>query len=91
MIDNSRSMAEEQRTLRENFPLFMRELVAAAGGLPDLHLAVISSDVGAGGITVDSCHPEGERGRFLVKEGCGLDASREHFLAMDGERQQLHR
>jgi hypothetical protein len=89
MIDNSRSMAEEQKTLRENFPLFMRELAAIPGGLPDLHLAVISSDVGAGGLTVDSCQPGGQRGRFLVKDGCGLDASREHFLTVAGERQNF--
>jgi hypothetical protein len=89
MIDNSRSMAEEQQTLRENFPLFMRELAAIPDGLPDLHLAVISSDVGAGGINIDSCHPEGQRGRFLVRDGCGLDASREHFLAVAGDRQNF--
>jgi hypothetical protein len=89
LIDNSRSMAEEQTTLRENFPLFMRELAAIDGGLPDLHLAVISSDVGAGGLTADSCRPAGQHGGFLVKDGCGVDASREHFLAVAGERQNF--
>ncbi len=86
LIDNSQSMAEEQINLSRNFPVFMNELEKIEGGLPDLHVAVISSDFGAGRLVADTCHPLGDLGRFQVKAGCGFDpaAARARFLAVDG-------
>jgi hypothetical protein len=48
MVDNSSSMLLPQANLRTNFPMFIDALKALPGGLPNLHLAVISSDMGAG-------------------------------------------
>ena len=72
LVDNSRSMAQEQASLARNFPLFMRELESR--GKLDLHLAVISSDVGAGGINNDNCRETGHSGIFRTGNNCGLAA-----------------
>src|SRR5262249_43123977 len=48
MIDNSNSMASAQANLKANFSSFMSVLKGIDGGLPDLHLAVVTSDMGVG-------------------------------------------
>ena len=77
VIDDSGSMADKQSNLRSNFPNFINVLNTVQGGLPDIHLGVVSSDmgvlatdgqigprlepVGAGG-----CADRGKDGRLLV-------------------------
>jgi hypothetical protein len=81
MVDNSDSMVEEQENLARNFPLLIGELEKIPGGLPDIHIAVISSNFGAGpNVVSPACPVYGDRGRFLVKDGCGLDGSQFHWL-----------
>src|SRR5262245_60153491 len=46
VIDNSRSMREEQDNLRMNFPQFINVLQQIQGGLPNVHLGVVTSDTG---------------------------------------------
>ena len=46
MIDDSPTTAAFQQSLRDNFPLFVNVLSALPGGLPNLHLGVITSDMG---------------------------------------------
>ncbi|HTE51763.1 MAG TPA: hypothetical protein VK698_13005, partial [Kofleriaceae bacterium] len=71
VIDNSSSMAGEQQLLGENFPRFIEKLGEARGGLPDLHLGVVSSDLGIAPFalpargTGGACEGEGDRGRLL--------------------------
>jgi len=48
MVDNSPSMDPKQAALATNFPKMMSVLQNLPGGLPDLHVGVISSDMGAG-------------------------------------------
>ena len=49
MIDNSSGMSVVQANLLQNFPaLHQRRSESLPGGLPNLHIAVISSDMGAG-------------------------------------------
>ena len=48
LVDDSSSMAAAQATLRQGFARFVTALGNAPGGLPNLHIAVISSDMGAG-------------------------------------------
>jgi len=55
MVDNSNSMEQEQGNLRRNFPNFINVLNSIEGGLPNLHLGVISSDVSAGEVNSNSC------------------------------------
>ena len=64
VIDNSGSMGDEQESLAANFPRFMDELAALPGGLPDLHLAVVSTNLGAGGAALSGCEGAGDDGVF---------------------------
>jgi len=49
-IDSSGSMMEEQASLRANFPKFIEVLETIDGGLPDVHIGVITPDMGASAI-----------------------------------------
>ena len=49
MVDNSPSMDTKQEALAKTFPAMFKVLETMEGGLPDLHIGVISSDLGAGG------------------------------------------
>jgi hypothetical protein len=88
LVDNSSSMTQEQNNLRTNFPNFMTELEKIPGGLPDTRIAVVSSNFGAGP-TVPSpeCNVLGDRGKFQVKTGCGLDTNNGYWLATGGGQQ----
>ena len=85
VIDNSGSMQEEQTNLRNNFPDFMRALENIKGGLPDIRIGVVSSNMGAGPTMVgDGCPVLGDRGSFQAKAGCGLDTSKNpSYLSVD--------
>jgi hypothetical protein len=50
-IDNSVSMAPEQANLVANFPSFINVLKGLPGGLPNVHISVVTSDMGAGAFT----------------------------------------
>lgn len=75
MIDNSSSMAPLQAKLRAQIPTFIDTLAdPATGALPDLHVAVVSSSLGAGAWSnVNQCHSAAtdpstlgdDQGRFL--------------------------
>jgi len=78
MVDNSDSMREEQAALRAQFPKLIRVLTSGDredGGSTqdftppkDLHVAVVSSDLGLGGLDDASgsrCHDLGDDGRLL--------------------------
>ena len=49
VIDNSGSMAGEQASLAANFPTFISVLQQIEGGLPNVHIGIVSSNVGAAG------------------------------------------
>ncbi|HVK89393.1 MAG TPA: vWA domain-containing protein [Kofleriaceae bacterium] len=46
VIDSSGSMREEQESLKANFPRFVSVLESIDGGLPNVHLGVITPDLG---------------------------------------------
>jgi hypothetical protein len=81
MIDNSPSMKEEQENLARNFPAFIDELKKIPGGLPSVHIGIISSDLGAGSMPLmGGCtRVAGDRGILQAKAGCGLNAN-DRFL-----------
>lgn len=72
VIDDSGSMADDQAALvaaarAHLFP----QLAAQAGGLPDLHLGVISTDLGnGGGPSVPGCVGAGDDGALLIGPAC---------------------
>ena len=64
MVDDSGSMTEEQGNLTRNFPVFMRELNVPGA---DLHIAVVSSDLGAGSSSYSTqCANGGDKGTFCM-------------------------
>jgi hypothetical protein len=64
MIDNSSSMSPSQVNLANNLPAFMNVLKGLSGGLPDLRIAVVSSDMGAGDGEITGCAGNGDGGVF---------------------------
>jgi hypothetical protein len=52
LVDNSPSMDPKQRALADNFPKMIEQLDSLPDGRPDLHIGVVSSDIGAGGTPI---------------------------------------
>ncbi|MDB4956648.1 MAG: hypothetical protein JWO36_4217 [Myxococcales bacterium] len=76
VIDNSPSMAEEQASLARNFPRMIDVLQTLDDGLPDLHIGVITSDMGTSGASgtapaapigngPGACQSFGDNGRLV--------------------------
>jgi hypothetical protein len=75
MVDNSPSMKEEQDALRRHFRTFLDELKKIPGGLPNVHIGVVSSDLGAGSMPLGNggcARPGGDRGIFQTKPTCNV-------------------
>ncbi|MFH2006511.1 MAG: hypothetical protein ABI333_08000 [bacterium] len=70
VIDDSGSMAGEQANLRQNFPALMTELRNMTGGLPNLHLGVTSTDLGAGIFQITYCEDVGGNAGNLLTGAC---------------------
>lgn len=66
VVDNSGSMAAEQAKLTENFDDFIDVLRQIEGGLPNVHIGVVSSNVGTLGAPIDGCSGTGDNGQLLV-------------------------
>src|SRR5512143_4165841 len=49
VIDDSPGMLEKQTDLKNNFPNFINVLNGIEGGLPNIHLGVVTSDLGTKG------------------------------------------
>lgn len=77
VVDDSSSMAGEQAALAAGFPALVDVLEGLEGGLPDLHIGVVSTNVGAAGQPgVAGCGRAGDDGRLQVPAACtGLDGS----------------
>ena len=64
LIDDSDGMVLAQQNLVRSFPQFVAALRALPGGLPSLHIAVVSSDMGAGDGSISGCNGLGKAGVF---------------------------
>ena len=97
VIDNSGSMEQEQRSLANNFPEFARVLEGIEGGLPNIHMAVVSSNVGTQPYdATDECQGEGDNGEFQVgacplTDGFDLHLGHRRRQGRDHPRQELRR
>lgn len=67
VIDSSGSMADEQQLLATNFPRFMQQLEGLPGGLPNVHIGVVTTDVGSHGGTVPGCNGWGNAGDLQLQ------------------------
>ena len=59
LIDDSSSMRLSQANLLDNFPTFITSLQSAPQGLPNIHIAVVSQDMGAGDGSIAGCDSTG--------------------------------
>jgi hypothetical protein len=92
MIDNSSSMVPMQTLLTNNLQAFMTPLEMIQGGLPNLHIGIISSSMGAGIYSdVDGCNPEmleNDDGAFHTAgrnpPGCSALMPGEKFIVANG-------
>ncbi|HEU5057674.1 MAG TPA: hypothetical protein VFU21_14165 [Kofleriaceae bacterium] len=71
VVDNSGAMRQEQEALATGFPALLEPLADQDGGLPDLHIGIVSSNVGTGptGGGGDACAGNGDNGVMQVGEG----------------------
>jgi hypothetical protein len=89
MIDNSPAIAPMQQLFTSNLPAFMDVLEGLPGGLPSMHVAVVSSSMGAGiWGDVPGCFPVSEQnddGEFrylgVYPPGCAAPAGK--FIIAD--------
>jgi hypothetical protein len=75
LVDDSASMRLSQDNLLRNFPVLMQALKAQPGGLPNVHIGVISSDMGAGDGSVAGCDSTGGRNGIFQYAPQGTCAS----------------
>ena len=57
IIDDSPSMLDKQTNLKNNFPNFINVLNTIEGGLPNVHIGVVSTDLGTKGATDATAGP----------------------------------
>jgi len=57
LIDDSPSMGDKQKNLAANFPEFIKVLKTIPGGLPNVHIAVVTSDMGSKGAAEPAAGP----------------------------------
>ncbi len=100
VVDDSGSMADKQQNLKDNFPNFINVLNTIQGGLPDIHIGVVSSDMGTkadgvatpgpgvGGIGSGGCGNTGKDGKLLLGQATGVTGTFISDIKLpDGTRQ----
>jgi hypothetical protein len=65
VIDDSPSMGAIQQKLSAQLPIFMQVLQALPEGVPSIHIAVISTDMGAPSDTSIGCSAAGDQAAFF--------------------------
>ncbi len=73
VVDDSSKTAQLQRNLIMNFPILMQRLEDPPG-FADLHLAVVSTDMGAGDGSIPGCDANGGKNgvfQYAPRGGCG--------------------
>jgi hypothetical protein len=92
VIDDSSNTARLQQNLVRNFPVFIQRLSdpSHAAGLANLHIAVVSTDMGAGDGSIAGCDANGGKNgvfQYAARGGCqatNLDAGATYISDVDG-------
>ncbi len=92
VVDDSGSMLEEQTALAAAFPEFVAMLGRIDGGVPNIHLGVVSTNVGTGGEPIGGCstatEPDGDDGALLTGQCAGItDRFLSDLARPDGTRE----
>jgi hypothetical protein len=90
VVDDSNGMMPLQQKLISNFPVFTQVLEGLPQGLPDVHIGVISTNLGAGRFELPGCPLGGDRGALQARPrgpctASGLDPG-QTFIADGGGR-----
>lgn len=96
MVDNSNSMVGEQQSLKREFPKLINVLTTGYRypddpnpfpPVKDMHVGVVSSDMGIPGVELGACHADGgDDGRLQnVPHGDSCDAAYPSFLRFIGD------
>ncbi len=93
VIDNASSMETRQQALSRGFGAFIDELEVLGAGRPNLHIGVISSDLGAGPYSINGCDANGDTGALQnTPRIADCTAPTDRFIVdiqtADGERQK---
>ena len=83
VVDNSNSMEREQASLAAKFSNVIDALSRHPDGLPSIHIAVVSTDLGGGG-TVNPCSVSGDGGDFLGSSCPTLDGTFLRSIVVEG-------
>jgi hypothetical protein len=84
VVDNSQGIGPKQQALVAAFPALVRELRAAPGGLPNLRLGVVSSNLGAFGSRLAECD-HNDRGLLAAAPpGCAAAPKGRFLVSLDG-------
>ncbi len=69
LIDDASGTAAMQQKFVAQLPTFVQVLQQLPNGLPNLHIAVVSSDMGAPSdqMSAVACTPQGDQGQFLAQ------------------------
>jgi hypothetical protein len=62
VIDDSTALDKLQEAVVTSFDRFLAPIATSASGMPDLHVGVVSANVGAGGYDIDGCEGLGDDG-----------------------------
>lgn len=82
VIDTSASMAEEQQALIASAAdSLFAQLAAEVGGMPDLHLGTVSTDLGAGPFNLTGCDAPGDDGMLQGVRASSLCSG----ISIDGD------
>lgn len=99
VIDDSPSMADKQANLKNNFPNFINVLNTIQGGLPDVHIGVVSSDMGTkatqepspgaaiGSLGMGGCSGTGDGGNLQIATAPVTGTYISDIKQTDGSRQ----
>jgi hypothetical protein len=64
VVDNTETMSGRQLALEHSFASLVSHLQFAEGGMPNLHVGVVSTDLGAAGYPVPGCSIMGDSGEL---------------------------
>lgn len=85
VVDRTPSMADQDDRLRATLRQFAYVLSTIDGGPVDLHVGIVTTDLGAAG--VPGCSARGDAGAFVDPRSCGVDG---WFLRDDGDGARNH-
>ena len=101
LVDDSGSMADKQQNLKDNFPNFINVLNTIQGGLPDVHIGVVTSDMGTKGeedaspgtgvgtVGQGGCANTGKDGKLQLGQATGVTGTFISDIKLtDGSRQK---